>query len=76
MTGEERLAELGLILPEVVPPLAAYVPAVRSGGHVHTSGQLPIVDGKLMATGKVGAEVDEPPAARAMAWRKSMSRAW
>ncbi|MER6825240.1 RidA family protein [Streptosporangium sp. NPDC000563] len=58
MTGEERLAELGLILPEVVPPLAAYVPAVRSGGHVHTSGQLPIVDGKLMATGKVGAEVD------------------
>ncbi|MFF5108524.1 RidA family protein [Streptosporangium sp. NPDC000509] len=58
MTGEERLAELGLILPEVVPPLAAYVPAVRSGNHVHTSGQLPIVDGKLMATGKVGAEVD------------------
>ncbi|MEU3168983.1 RidA family protein [Streptosporangium sp. NPDC006930] len=58
MTGEERLAELGLILPEVVPPLAAYVPAVRSGNHVYTSGQLPIVDGKLMAIGKVGAEVD------------------
>ncbi|MGS2642549.1 RidA family protein [Streptosporangium sp. LJ11] len=58
MTAEERLAELGLTLPEVVPPLAAYVPAVRSGDHVHTSGQLPIVDGKLMATGKVGAEVD------------------
>ncbi|WP_440100319.1 RidA family protein [Streptosporangium sp. H16] len=58
MTAEERLAELGLTLPEVVPPLAAYVPAVRSGNHVHTSGQLPIVDGKLVATGKVGAEVD------------------
>ncbi len=58
MTAEERLAELGLTLPEVVPPLAAYVPAVRSGDHVHTSGQLPIVDGKLVATGKVGAEVD------------------
>ncbi|MEU4533750.1 RidA family protein [Streptosporangium sp. NPDC023825] len=58
MTAEERLAELGLTLPEVVPPLAAYVPAVRSGDHVHTSGQLPIVDGKLLATGKVGAEVD------------------
>jgi enamine deaminase RidA (YjgF/YER057c/UK114 family) len=50
--------ELGLTLPEVVPPLAAYVPAVRSGNYVHTSGQLPIVDGKLVATGKVGAEVD------------------
>ncbi|MFF3440753.1 RidA family protein [Streptosporangium sp. NPDC002721] len=58
MTAEERLAELGLTLPEVVPPLAAYVPAVRSGDHVYTSGQLPIVDGKLVATGKVGAEVD------------------
>jgi enamine deaminase RidA (YjgF/YER057c/UK114 family) len=52
-----RLAELGLTLPEVVTPLAAYQPAVRSGLHVHTSGQLPIVDGKLTATGKVGAEV-------------------
>lgn len=58
MTGEERLAELGLTLPEVVPPLAAYVPAVRSGDYVYTSGQLPIVDGKLTTTGKVGAEVD------------------
>jgi enamine deaminase RidA (YjgF/YER057c/UK114 family) len=53
-----RLAALGLTLPEVVPPLAAYVPAVRSGGHVYTSGQLPVVDGKLLATGKVGAEVE------------------
>ncbi|MEU0484385.1 RidA family protein [Streptosporangium amethystogenes] len=57
MTAEERLAELGLTLPEVVPPLAAYVPAVRSGDHVYTSGQLPVVDGKLKASGKVGAEV-------------------
>lgn len=52
-----RLAELGLVLPEVVPPLAAYQPAVRSGSYVYTSGQLPMVDGKLAATGKVGAEV-------------------
>ena len=52
------LAELGLTLPEVVAPLAAYVPAVRSGDLVYTSGQLPMVDGKLLATGKVGAEVD------------------
>ncbi len=54
---EARLAELGLSLPPVVPPVAAYVPAVISGNHVYTSGQLPFVDGKLTATGKVGAEV-------------------
>ena len=52
-----RLAELGLTLPVVVPPLAAYVPAVQSGNHVYVSGQLPLVDGKLPMTGKVGAEV-------------------
>jgi enamine deaminase RidA (YjgF/YER057c/UK114 family) len=52
-----RLAELGLTLPEVVPPLAAYQPAVRSGAYVYTSGQLPMVDGKLAEAGKVGAEV-------------------
>jgi enamine deaminase RidA (YjgF/YER057c/UK114 family) len=52
-----RLAELGLTLPSVVPPLAAYVPAVQSGNHVYVSGQLPMVEGKLVATGKVGAEV-------------------
>ncbi|NUS15235.1 MAG: RidA family protein [Streptomyces sp.] len=52
-----RLAELGLTLPDVVPPLAAYQPAVQSGTYVFTSGQLPMVDGKLPATGKVGAEV-------------------
>ncbi|MEY9875656.1 enamine deaminase RidA (YjgF/YER057c/UK114 family) [Streptacidiphilus sp. MAP12-33] len=54
---ESRLAELGLTLPEVVPPLAAYVPAVQTGDFVYTSGQLPMVAGKLGLTGKVGAEV-------------------
>ncbi|MGQ5579203.1 RidA family protein [Streptomyces sp. ECR3.8] len=54
---ESRLAELGLSLPEVVPPLASYQPAVVSGRYVFTSGQLPMVDGKLPVTGKVGAEV-------------------
>lgn len=54
---ETRLTELGLTLPEVVPPLAAYQPAVRTGAYVHTSGQLPMVEGKLPVTGKVGAEV-------------------
>ncbi|MEU8268243.1 RidA family protein [Sphaerisporangium sp. NPDC049002] len=57
-TPEERLAELGLTLPEVVKPLAAYVPAIRTGNYIYTSGQLPMVDGKLAVTGKVGAEVD------------------
>ena len=52
-----KLAELGLRLPEVVPPLAAYVPAVQSGNYVYVSGQLPLVDGKLPYVGKVGAEV-------------------
>lgn len=52
--AHERLAELGLHLPAVAPPLAAYVPAVRSGSYVHTSGQLPLVDGTLAATGKLG----------------------
>jgi enamine deaminase RidA (YjgF/YER057c/UK114 family) len=49
-----RLAELGIELPAVVPPVAAYVPAVRHGDLVHTSGQLPMVDGALTVTGKVG----------------------
>ena len=55
---EERLTELGLALPSESAPLAAYVPAVRSGNLVFTSGQLPRLDGELQATGKVGAEVD------------------
>lgn len=52
-----RLAELGIELPPVAAPVAAYVPAVRSGNQVFTSGQLPLVDGALPATGKVGGEV-------------------
>lgn len=56
-TPEERLAALGLAVPEVAAPVAAYVPAVRSGNQVFTSGQLPMREGKLMATGKVGGEV-------------------
>jgi enamine deaminase RidA (YjgF/YER057c/UK114 family) len=56
-TPEERLAELGLSVPEVAKPVAAYIPAVRSGNHVFTSGQLPMREGQLMATGKVGGEV-------------------
>jgi len=50
----DRLAELGIELPEVAAPVAAYVPALRSGQHVHTSGQLPFVGGALPVTGKVG----------------------
>ncbi len=56
-TPEARIAELGLAIPDVVKPVAAYTPAVRSGSYVYTSGQLPMVDGALPATGKVGAEV-------------------
>jgi len=56
-TPEEALAELGLTVPEVVPPVAVYVPAVRTGNYVYTSGQLPMRDGTLMTTGKVGGEV-------------------
>ena len=51
---EARLAELGIELPEVAPPVAAYVPAVVSGSYVYTSGQLPFTAGALPATGKVG----------------------
>jgi enamine deaminase RidA (YjgF/YER057c/UK114 family) len=56
-TPEERLAELGLSVPEVAKPVAVYVPAVRTGNYVFTSGQLPMRSGELMTTGKVGAEV-------------------
>ncbi|HEX6198205.1 MAG TPA: RidA family protein [Jiangellaceae bacterium] len=63
MTPEQRLAELGLAVPEVVAPVAAYVPAQRSGNYVYTAGQLPMRDGELMRTGKVGAEVSLDEAA-------------
>ena len=54
---EERLADLGLTVPSVVPPVAAYVPAARTGSLVFTAGQVPMRDGELVATGKVGGEV-------------------
>ncbi len=67
MSGpRDRLAELGLNVPEVVAPLAAYVPAVRAGDLVYTSGQLPMVDGSLVLTGKVGDDVS-PEDARELA---------
>jgi enamine deaminase RidA (YjgF/YER057c/UK114 family) len=58
-TPDERLAELGLSVPEVAAPVAAYIPARRTGELVYTSGQLPMRSGELMATGKVGTEVTE-----------------
>ncbi|WCD91442.1 RidA family protein [Microbacterium sp. nov. GSS16] len=58
MSVSARLTELGIELPAVAAPVAAYVPAVVHGGLVYTSGQLPFVDGALPATGKVGAEID------------------
>ena len=66
MSATARLAELGIELPEVVTPLAAYVPAVRTGNLVYTSGQLPMVAGELLATGKVGGAVS-PDDAKALA---------
>ena len=60
---EDRLAALGLTVQDVVPPVAAYVPAVRTGSYVYTSGQLPFVDGVLQETGKVCAEVTPERAA-------------
>lgn len=63
MSVEKRMADLGLELPAVAAPVAAYVPAVVSGNHVYTSGQLPFVDGVLLATGKVGASVSAEDAA-------------
>ena len=59
-----RLRELGIELPAVAAPVAAYVPAIQAGNQVWTSGQLPFVDGALPATGKVGAEVSEEDASR------------
>lgn len=62
-SASARLAELGLQLPPVAAPVAAYVPALRAGGLVYSSGQLPSVAGQLVATGKVGAEVSAEKAA-------------
>ena len=56
-TPEQRLEQMGLSVPEVAKPVASYVPAVRSGHHVFTSGQLPMREGQLITTGKVGGEV-------------------
>ena len=65
MSGRaERLAALGLTLPPVTPPVAAYVPALRTGSYVYVSGQVPVVNGKLAGTGKVGGEVSAEDAAQ------------
>jgi len=61
-TPEERLEALGLAVPEVPAPVAVYVPAVRSGNHVYTSGQLPMRAGELMAAGKVGDDITQDEA--------------
>ncbi len=63
MTATKRLLELGLVIPEVTKPVASYVPSTISGNLVFTAGQLPFFDGKMPATGKVGAEVDAADAA-------------
>jgi len=57
VTASERLAELGLTLPPVAAPAGSYQPAIRTGSYVYTSGQLPMVEGKLPAVGKVGGQV-------------------
>ena len=66
MSASARLGQLGVALPQLVAPLASYLPAVRTGNLVYTAGQLPIEAGKLAATGKVGAE-GSPDEAKAMA---------
>lgn len=58
MSVAQRLADLGLVLPQVPAPVAAYVPVVRSGAMIYTSGQLPFVQGQLLHAGLVGAEID------------------
>jgi enamine deaminase RidA (YjgF/YER057c/UK114 family) len=66
MSIKDKLAELGLTLPEAALPVAAYVPAVRTGNLVFTAGQLPLVDGKIPFVGKVGSNVT-PEQAKDMA---------
>jgi enamine deaminase RidA (YjgF/YER057c/UK114 family) len=72
MTIEQKLAELGLELPNVATPAGAYVPAVISGNLVFTAGQIPLVDGVLMATGKVGNEIS-PEFAKEIAQRCALN---
>ena len=72
MTIEQKLAELGLELPSVAAPAGAYVPAVISGNLVFTAGQIPLVDGVLMATGKVGNEIS-PEFAKEIAQRCALN---
>ncbi len=72
MTIEQKLAELGLELPTVAAPAGAYVPAVISGNLVFTAGQIPLVDGALMATGKVGNEIS-PEFAKEIAQRCALN---
>ena len=60
---EDRLSGLGLTVPDVAKPIAAYVPAVKTGNYVFTSGQLPLRDGQMILTGKVGGEVSSEEAA-------------
>jgi enamine deaminase RidA (YjgF/YER057c/UK114 family) len=67
-----RLSELGLTLPAAAVPQAAYVPAVQTGNHVYVSGQIPIADGKILATGKVGADVT-PELAKQLAERCALN---
>jgi enamine deaminase RidA (YjgF/YER057c/UK114 family) len=66
MNASARLGQLGVTLPQVVAPLASYVPAVRTGNLVYTSGQLPIEGGRLARTGKVGTEIS-PEEGKALA---------
>jgi len=72
MSIEQKLAELGLELPNVATPAGAYVPAVISGNLVFTAGQIPLVDGVLMATGKVGNEIS-PEFAKEIAQRCALN---
>ncbi len=72
MSVEQKLAELGLTLPNVATPAGAYVPAVISGNLVFTAGQIPLVDGTLMATGKVGQEIS-PEFAKEIAQRCALN---
>ena len=72
MSVEQKLQSLGLELPAVATPAGAYVPAVISGNLVFTAGQIPLVDGQLMATGKVGAEIT-PEFAKEIAQRCALN---